>query len=315
MAEKFSFVSFKERPEDEKIQSSVQTENSAQPFWTSIEIEAPVIGGLNANGEWSAVNQVLATAIDLNNNAESSVEFAKDLILGRGDRSPTNSRDMSRNVAKKAVGTIGLPMPNELPVTDINTWNEDNDFVGDIIVGAGSAAVGSLAGLGGGGNLAGNLVKAFAAKNILDATNKYMQKGQGIKISPRKEMYYGGQAFREFAFSWDLYPKSAKESKAFQDMANMIRKNSYPERLSGTSTKIGFEVWQLPSTFYIKFMHGDGLNPWIPKFKPLIVSSVTTNFASDGWHGYQDGSPTHLQLSIVCREIEVLTQKDVDEGF
>ena len=298
----------------------------------AIRIMEPVIGGdTNNDGNIDFAEAIKGVGGGIANAVTSGSEFYTDIIgvsqnQTGGDGLDSNDprsgvyvppRPGGRRSSNTNTGStvdIALPMPLEIPYEDSANWADDNTAAYDLVLAGAAQAASRLSDLGGNGLSA--ILQGLSATAFLDAARKIGQKKFGIGLEPRKELYYQGPEFRQFSFSWELAPKNRQEAINIRDTVNLIRKHSYPYRLSDTAANLGFEVWKLPSTFNISFRLGDSENPYLPKIKPCVVVSVSYNPTKEGsWRSFEDGAPVASTLSIQFKEVEVITQKDVDNGF
>jgi hypothetical protein len=291
-------------------------QKSPEPFFMTITILEPKIGG-DSNGDGQL--ELMSTIKSIGNLAGNAVENFASSVTGSSSSNLANDRFGDRfkptTVATSTAAEIALPMPIELQNNEGQNWGDDNSAVTDLAM-AGIAQIPNLLGGSGGGSIVGTLMNAVSAQSALTAAKKIGQKGFGIGIEPRKEMFFNGPEFREFTFSWDLSPKNSTEAKAIQSAIKTLRKHKSPDSLSSEARVIGFEVWKLPSTFQVKFMQGTKENSYLPRIKSCVVLSMTVDYAKEGgWRAFEDGAPIVTGLSITFKEIEVLTQKDIEDGY
>lgn len=164
--------------------------------------------------------------------------------------------------------------------------------------------------------------------------------GQGI-INPKVDVLYSNSALRRFQFDFFMAPSSREEQEEMMGIIRVLRKFSAPELaasipgdmidpiVGGLNTlgmtdiaaqlKTGF--WFVPpAEFEIKFRHVvDGQpveNPSLPKIAKCVLKNVTVNYTQQGeFSTFQDGSPTTAQLTLDFREMRVISQQDVDQGY
>lgn len=310
-------------PDQEKSTDRFGLQPTFQQPYVVIEVHEPIVGGddgsKGVSGDLASrrFGQVFEQA---GNIFDESVGIAGDVIAnitGDEQQGPPNPNPARERLSVKSdiAISVALPMPLELPYQDSANWSDDNTALTDLAL-AGAAQIPKVLGGSGSKSIVGGLLDAVSAQSAISAARKVGQRSLGIAIQPRKEMYYDGPVFREFTFSWDLSPKNQSESEKIQKMVNVIRLHSYPDRLGGENGTFGFEVWKLPSTYKIKFKLGGSDNTKIPKIKPCVATSINFNPNKEGqWKSFEDGSPMSMNLSITFKEIEVITQKDVKEGF
>ena len=177
--------------------------------------------------------------------------------------------------------------------------------------------------------------------------------GQGT-INPKVDVLYGNSELRQFQFSFFMAPQSEKESLNLRQIVKLLRKYSAPEIGSPAATRaitstasellaqVGLEgtfsgasgqgsqlqsgLWFIPpAEFQIRFYsiyntEGSGTrateNPYLPKIGRCVLTRVDVDYGQNSdFSTFKDGSPTNLQLTLVFREMRIISQADVEDGY
>jgi len=68
-----------------------------------------------------------------------------------------------------------------------------------------------------------------------------------------------------------------------------------------------------PNEFEIQFLFNGQQNPFMPRFKRCVITSIDTNYTGQGVFAMtREGAPAEVKLSMTFKEIDILTRKDYD---
>jgi len=178
--------------------------------------------------------------------------------------------------------------------------------------------------------------------------------GQGT-INPKVDVLYGNSELRTFQFSFFMAPQSQKEAQDLKQIIKLLRKFSAPEIgtpafAQGAASAIGSAIntltgrqgtfggasgqgslldsgfWFIPPAEFLITFHSiinnenTGLNapvnPYLPRIGRCVLTRVDVDYTVQGdFSTFNDGSPTNLQLTLVFREMRIISQKDVEDGY
>jgi hypothetical protein len=226
---------------------------------------------------------------------------------------------MSNNKDKSPV-SIALFIPGGGQNSSL-FWQMDHEYDEVKLARLGTSAIGAIPGVG----------QAFAA-----AAGAARVAGQGI-INPKVDVLYSNSSLRRFQFDFFMAATSREEQDEMMGIIRTLRKFSAPEVTANAPADVtNFVTQNLPSAladqlktgfwfvppaeFEIKFRFiADGQqieNPSLPKIARCVLKNVTVNYTQQGeFSTFQDGSPTTAQLTLDFREMRVISQQDVDEGY
>lgn len=178
--------------------------------------------------------------------------------------------------------------------------------------------------------------------------------GQGT-INPKVDVLYGNSELRTFQFSFFMAPESQKEAQELKTIVKLLRKYSAPEigvpkfaqqgaavvgaalntltgqqglfsGSSGQGSLLNSGLWFIPpAEFQISFhsIVNNGatgssapVNPYLPRIGRCVLMRADVDYTVQGeFSTFSDGSPTNLQLTLVFREMRVISQTDVEDGY
>ena len=151
-----------------------------------------------------------------------------------------------------------------------------------------------------------------------------VEKATGKIINPHKAVVYQGPGgFRTFSYTFVLVPKSADEAKEIFNIVKFFKKRMHP----GTGTGAGInEVSSVtltyPDEFEIQyFVNGklaDGQDTTKTLFKihKCFMESFAADYTTSSLVSFMDdGNPLTTTISMSFKETQLLTKKDIDEGY
>jgi hypothetical protein len=183
----------------------------------------------------------------------------------------------------------------------------------------------------------GDLLAGAAGKALGMGLGAARVAGYGT-INPKVDVLYGNSELRQFQFSFFMAPQSAKENDDLHTIVRLLRKFSAPEIVSteinvpfgggsffggtsGQGSQLQSGLWfKPPAEFDVSFYSiQDGraaANQYLPKIGRCVLNRVILNFTQQGdFSTFKDGAPTNLQLDLFFREMRIISQADIDNGY
>lgn len=210
---------------------------------------------------------------------------------------------------EKIIGTVVLPMPNDISESNSVGWGEDSlgNFAASVMPGL----IGGIQGVTEGDfsaatTAAENTIKAAMdsktrfkqymtssiAASILKKFNinvnpeAYITRATGTAINPNLELLFSGPKLRQFGFSFKMTPRSQAEAKAIRAIIQFFKKGMAPRR--STNSELSFFLGT-PNVFQINFKSGNNDLNSIGRFKTCALVSFNVNYTPDGFYAaYQD---------------------------
>ena len=151
-----------------------------------------------------------------------------------------------------------------------------------------------------------------------------VQRATGQILNPHKAVVYQGPGgFRTFSFNFILVPKSANEAKEIFNIVKFFKKRMHP----GTGTGQGINslssvTLTYPDEFEIKYYINkkevDGSDFTKPLFKiyNCFMESFAVDYSTSNLVSFLDDSqPVTTTISMLFKETQLLTKKDIDAGY
>ena len=237
---------------------------------------------------------------------------------------------------------IELPIPQQINDSNSVTWGENSmnlfQLAGltgakqlienpkeavDNIVSVGKNVLGD----GGGSNVlglnedvanalsaavAGKAVNAFGA-NI--SSRSVISRATGQILNSNKELLFEGVNIRQFPFNITFTPRSSGEASAVRQIIRKLKQSMAPKRGSTTvANASGGWLIQAPDAFILEYRRGKDIHPFLNKFKPTVLTSMSVNYTGAGTYAsYADGNPVSLQMSLVFKELNPIYAEDYDK--
>ena len=261
-------------------------------------------------------------------------------IARRSYTSTTSTRGQSN-------GSVVLYMPPDALKTSYSQTIGDIDARANILLhqakgtGAGSALasgdIGSVADIiktGGKGmelskmkDLAATLATAGAAAVVAGLASgdvgQAVSRATGQIMNPHKAVVYQGPGgFRSFSYTFQLVPKSADEAKEIFNIVKFFKKRMHPGTGAGGINDISSVTLTYPDEFEIKYYVNnkevDGSDHTKPLFKihNCFMESFATDYTTSGLVSFlDDAQPLTTTISMSFKETQLLTKKDIIEGY
>ena len=168
-------------------------------------------------------------------------------------------------------------------------------------------------------------------------------------INPKVDVLYGNSEMRRFQFDFFLAPESEEDNQEMRQIVKTLRMHSAPRLTSpsylaeqipgigqyfgaipapnilngasGQGSQLKSGLWFIPpAEFEIDFMRFTSnrleINTKIPKIGRCVLERIDVNYTQQGeFSTFIDGSPTNLQLTTVFREMRIISQADIDNGY
>ena len=167
---------------------------------------------------------------------------------------------------------------------------------------------------------AGGLLKKFAGTQGGQAVSR----ATGQILNPHKAVVYQGPGgFRTFSFTFILVPKSVDEAKEIFNIVKFFKKRMHPGTGGGAGINdISSVTLTYPDEFEIQYFvnnkPADGTDPTKPLFKihKCFMESFAVDYTTSSLVSFlDDAQPLTTTISMGFKETQLLTKKDIDEGY
>lgn len=222
-----------------------------------------------------------------------------------------NRPNFAANPILADVGTIRLPLPNQMGDNQRVLYSEENL---DVVLGA---ALNNYSGAPTNNSKALGLAAASVgvvtganqnAQNIVDNLGaRTIQQLNGVAVNPFLTMMFKSPAFKQHSFSWKLSPSNVSESAVLNAIINTFRYNQLPDQTGA----IGGTLLSYPHIVQITVTSGQ--TPYFTyNFKPAVIEGFEINFAPNGQPSFFGATraPTEVEIRLSLTEIEYWLASD-----
>jgi len=151
------------------------------------------------------------------------------------------------------------------------------------------ADLGKIAGLG------------SAKENILSAS--------AVQTNAFREVYFKAINFRNFSFNYTFLPASEAEVYNVKKIIDLFKFHMHPE-LSSDGL---FYVY--PSQFEIAYYYSGGENPFLNRISTCVLTDMNVEYGSQFFTSFNNGAPTEIKLTLMFKELELLTKERIVKGY
>ena len=218
-----------------------------------------------------------------------------------------------RNAEIRQKETIALFLPHKLNVAGFNTYDTPSFSVIKEVEGIATlqtdAAFGTLLRRGAGmlddlGSIVGGDINAQAG----------IQAVTGRVLNPRRETLFQAPEMRKFEFAFEFTPRNLDETYAIDEIIRTFKRHAYP------SKSIGGYFFDMPAEFALEYyVVIDGTahrNAWLNKIARCVLAEINVDYTGAGSVSmFNNGAPTHINLTLSFQETELITQEYIDEGY
>jgi len=263
----------------------------------------------------------------------------KDFTAGLKSIAAKTGTSINKGQLKKPLHTIYLPIPQQL--SDTSSVNWDNSTLNPIEA-FGVAAAGSVMKAGDAANAIANAteaVKLLTEKVGSVAGNDQMRqaitaalagtavgalggnvsgsqlvsRATGQVFNPNLELLFQGVNLRSFPFSFDIFPRNQKEAEVVKEIIRTLKISMAAHKNSTNDAQSGIFI-SAPRVFQLTYMKGRNKHPFLNKFLPMALTSMNLSYtASNTYSTFYDGTPTHMKLDLVFKELNPIYFEDYIE--
>lgn len=246
---------------------------------------------------------------------------------------------------KKTIGTIILPIPQNIKDLNAAGWGEDS--LNSMSAYVASAAGGVMFNEGG---FVGNLINAAlqtgqdaaavatdgtgqkaiqsqftaAAANIAGANTSaagLLARATGAILNPNKELLFNGVSLRDFSFVFDLAPRNKPEADKVLSIIRTLKINMAPTTSDIELTRNGESITgkglflKSPNVFRLTYMTGSTEHQFLNKFKLMALTNMSVNYTGSGTYmtyGDENKTPVHMQMMLNFKELDPVYSEDYD---
>jgi hypothetical protein len=240
--------------------------------------------------------------------------------------------------SKSSRGTVILPIPENIQDSNSASWGEGN--MGPLQTAAMGAAMGIIGGpeplkagvealksvfnkLGAASKTAigQDLSQTFFASKAAEALtgsgdfNQALSRETGAVFNSNTELLFNGVSLRPgFSFSFDMVPRSRKESDQIKDIIRFFKSESAAQKGAAAGEAAGLFL-KSPSVFRLRYMSGGRSHPFLNQFKICALNGMSVNYTASGTYAtYSDATPVHMQMTLTFQELTPIYREDYIEA-
>lgn len=254
--------------------------------------------------------------------------------------SPTSfAQNSSDDVGyKSSRGTVILPIPEGIQDSNSASWGSGD--MGPIqtatmgaamgIIGSNNPATAGIEALKNVFNKLGaasqtaigqDLSKTFFAAKATEALtgngdfNQALSRQTGAVFNSNTELLFNGVSLRPgFSFSFDMVPRSRKESDQIKDIIRFFKSESAAQKGAAAGDASGLFL-KSPSVFRLRYMSGGRSHPFLNQFKICALNAMSVNYTASGTYAtYSDATPVHMQMTLTFQELTPIYREDYIEA-
>lgn len=242
----------------------------------------------------------------------------------------TSEQSLSENI-KVPIISIILPIPDNISDSNSAKWgagevgplaatfadiakNATNEGINGIISSVlEKFNLGKSALKTGTGQVAGQATMTNLALRALFQENApdLFSRAGGITFNQNVELLFAGVTIREpFTFSFEMTPRSEKESNEVKEIIRSFKKYSAVSKGNDTGGAAGLFL-KAPQVFRIRYMSGGKPHPFLNKFKVCALLQLSTVYTGSGTYAtYPDATPVHMTLNLTFQELTPIYYED-----
>ena len=156
-----------------------------------------------------------------------------------------------------------------------------------------------------------------ATKALLGGSdfNQNLSRATGAVFNSNTELLFSGVSLRNgFSFSFDLVPRSKKESDEIKDIIRFFKSESAAQKGSTSDAAAGLFL-KSPSVFRLRYMSGGKPHPFLNQFKICALNAMSVNYTASGTYAtYSDATPVHMQMTLTFQELTPIYREDYIEA-
>jgi hypothetical protein len=260
-------------------------------------------------------------------SATSFAQRSSDNVVEEGGYGTKNIR-----------GTVILPIPEGIQDSNSAGWGEGNMgpietatmAVGKEVAGSENfftstaGAISNLIGKASGASqtaIGQDALQTFFASKAAQALtgsgdfNQALSRDTGAVFNSNTELLFSGVSLRSgFSFSFDLVPRSKKESDEIKDIIRFFKSESAAQKGSAGDAGAGLFL-KSPSVFRLRYMSGGKPHPFLNQFKICALNAMSVNYTASGTYAtYSDATPVHMNMTLTFQELTPIYREDYVES-
>ena len=171
---------------------------------------------------------------------------------------------------------------------DLQTASGNANIQDALIAAISGQAIGAL-----GGNVSANSIIARATGQVLN---------------PNLELLFNGVNLRVFPFTFEFFPRNRNEAVEVRNIIKALKYSMLPSKNGSEGVFIS-----APYVFKLEYMKGNKKYPFLNHFLPMALTNMSVSYTgSNTYSTFYDGSPTHIRMDVVFKELNPIYKEDHD---
>ena len=248
-----------------------------------------------------------------------------------------NSSDDVGYGSKSSRGTVILPIPEGIQDSNSASWGEgkmgpiETATMGlgkEVVAGNGVGdAVGAIKNVfdkslnAATAGTTQKMIQTFFASKATQALtgggdfNQALSRDTGAVFNSNTELLFNGVSLRSgFSFSFDMVPRSKKESDEIKDIIRFFKSESAAQKGAASGDAAGLFL-KSPSVFRLRYMSGGRPHPFLNQFKICALNAMSVNYTASGTYAtYSDATPVHMNMTLTFQELTPIYREDYIEA-
>ena len=156
----------------------------------------------------------------------------------------------------------------------------------------------------------GAIVNAFGG-NV--SSESILSRATGQILNPNLELLFQGSNIRSFPFTFDFAPRDRREAQEIKGIIRAFKQSMVPRTdSSGGPIASGIFI-KSPKVFLISYKSGNKAHPFLNRFKACALLDMNISYTASGTYAtYQDGTPVHMNMTLIFKELNPIYAEDYD---
>ena len=139
--------------------------------------------------------------------------------------------------------------------------------------------------------------------------SQIIARATGQVFNPNLELLFNGVNLRVFPFTFEFFPRNRDEAEEVKLILRRLKYSMLPEKGGAAGIFI-----KAPYIFQLEYMKGRDKHPFLNRFKPMALTNMSVNYTgSNTYSTFYDGSPTHIKVQLLFKELNPIYKEDYDE--
>ena len=162
------------------------------------------------------------------------------------------------------------------------------------------------------GNAGGAGINYLISKGLqTSGLGEFISKTSGTAANPKKEQLFRNVDFRTFSFNYQFFPRSKEEAKKVREIIKMFKLHMHPEFKDASHF-----LYTYPSEFDIYYYQDTVENMNLHRHTSCVLTDMSVSYTPQGMLStFDDGMPTQINVSLVFKELALLTKEAILDGY